>query len=159
LQIKTASFRNLTASLLIFLALVPVPLLAQRRAEEAERQLFDGINRERVSQGLPRLKWDDALAGAARQHAETMAARNMLSHQITGEPSLPGRATHAGVQFISLSENVAQGPSAADISDQWMRSPNNRANILDGDMDSAGIGIAERNGTLFAVADFCRVRR
>ena len=155
----TASFRNITASLLILLVLVPVPLLAQRRAEEAERQLFDGINRERVSQGLSRLKWDDALASAARQHAETMAARNMLSHQVAGESGLSARVTRAGVEFIALSENVAQGPGAANIGEQWMRSPNHRANILDGDMDTVGIGVAERNGTLFATADFCRVRR
>jgi uncharacterized protein YkwD len=153
------SFRNVTATLLVFLMFVSASLLAQRRAEEAERQLFESINRERVSQGLSRLKWDDALANAARQHAETIAAQNTLSHQLPGEPSLPGRATRAGVQFISLSENVAQGASAANIGEQWMRSPNHRANVLDADVDAVGIGVAERNGMFFAVADFCKVRR
>ena len=35
-----------------------------------------------------------------------------------------------------------------------MKSPQHRANILDTDMDTAGIGIAERNGQLYAVEDF-----
>ena len=37
-----------------------------------------------------------------------------------------------------------------------MKSPLHRANILDTDMDSAGIGIAERNRQLFAVEDFSK---
>ena len=43
--------------------------VAQPRTEMPEQQLFQAINRERAAQGLPPLKWDDALANAARQHA------------------------------------------------------------------------------------------
>jgi uncharacterized protein YkwD len=39
-----------------------------------------------------------------------------------------------------------------------MKSPQHRANILDSDMDSAGIGIAEHNGQLFAVENFSKER-
>jgi uncharacterized protein YkwD len=39
-----------------------------------------------------------------------------------------------------------------------MRSPQHRANILDSDMDSVGIGVAERNGQMFAVEDFCKAK-
>jgi hypothetical protein len=47
-------------------------------------------------------------------------------------------------------ENVDEGPNPAAIHQSFMKSPQPRANILDPDMDSAGIGIAERNGQLFA---------
>jgi uncharacterized protein YkwD len=150
--------RSLAALLAVCSAFAAQAALAQQKTDAAARQLFEAVNRERVSQGSAKLKWDDALASAARQHAEAMAARNTLGHQLPDEPSLPTRATRAGVRFVWLSENVAQGPSAANISEQWAHSPNHRANVLDTDMDTVGIGVAERNGVLFAVADFCKVK-
>src|SRR5215469_6238369 len=51
------------------------------QAGSAERALFEAANRERSAQGLSALRWDAALAGAARQHAERMATQNTLSHQ------------------------------------------------------------------------------
>jgi uncharacterized protein YkwD len=131
---------------------------AQPRAEAAEQQLFQAINRERAASGLPPLKWDESLATAARQHAEAMAAQRAISHGFPGEPSLPSRATRAGARFSWLSENVAAGPNAENISEQWMESPNHRANLLDADMDTIGAGAAERNGVVFAVADFCKAK-
>jgi uncharacterized protein YkwD len=132
--------------------------VAQPRGEAAEQQLFQAINRERAASGLPPLKWDEALATAARQHAEAMAAQRSISHGFPGEPSLPSRAARAGARFSWLSENVAAGPNAENISEQWMESPNHRANLLDADMDTIGAGAAERNGVVFAVADFCKAK-
>ena len=132
--------------------------VAQPKGESAEQQLFQAINRERAPNGLPPLKWDEALANAARQHAETMASQKQLSHGFPGELSLPSRATRAGARFSWLSENVAAGPNAENISEQWMQSPNHRANVLDADMDTIGTGAAERNGVVFAVADFSKAK-
>jgi uncharacterized protein YkwD len=39
-----------------------------------------------------------------------------------------------------------------------MRSSAHRANILDSDMDSIGIGVAERGGQLFVVEDFANAK-
>jgi len=39
-----------------------------------------------------------------------------------------------------------------------MQSPSHRANIMDRDMDSIGIGIVEQRGQLFAVEDFSQAR-
>jgi hypothetical protein len=55
-------------------------------------------------------------------------------------------------------ENVDQGPNPTAIHQSFMKSPQHRANILDTDMDSAGIGIAERNGQIFAVEDFSKAK-
>jgi hypothetical protein len=105
-------------------------------------------------QGLAPLKWSDALAEAARQHALRMAQQNTLSHQLPGEPPLTDRASRAGARFQILAENVAEGPSAQTIHQMWMHSPPHRANLLDRQLDSVGIAVAVRNGTLFAVEDF-----
>jgi uncharacterized protein YkwD len=140
------------------LMLVAAAAMAQQGSESVERQIFDAANQARRAQGLTRLKWDASLARAAAQHASAMARKNYLSHQFPGEPALPSRASHAGVYFISLSENVAQGPDAANISDQWVQSPEHRQNLLDPDMNVIGVGVAEHNGELFAVEDLAKIK-
>ena len=132
--------------------------LAQQKTLNAERELFNAVNRERKAQGLPSLMLDDALTEAARKHAERMAERRTVSHQLPGEPTLPSRAKAAGAHFTWLSENVDEGPDASAIHQSFMKSPQHRANILDSDMDSVGIGVAENNGQLFAVEDFSKAK-
>jgi uncharacterized protein YkwD len=39
-----------------------------------------------------------------------------------------------------------------------MKSPAHRANVLDRDMDSIGIGVADHDGQLYAVEDFSQAR-
>ena len=150
---------GLIFSLTVVLVFSLTSATAQPRTETAGQQLFQAINRERAANGLPPLKWDEALANAARQHAEAMAAQKAVSHGFQGELSLPSRASRAGASFSWLSENVAAGPNAENINEQWMQSPNHRANVLDSDMDTIGTGVAERNGVIFAVADFSKSRR
>jgi len=128
------------------------PLLPQ--GKDPAQVLFAAANRERGAQGLQPLKWNAALATAAKQHAVRLAARNTLSHQLPGEPGLPDRATQAGAHFHALAENVAEGPSAESIHQQWMNSAPHRANLLDPQLNSVGIAVAERKGVLFAVEDF-----
>jgi Cysteine-rich secretory protein family len=127
---------------------------AQGKTGDAEQTLLQSANRERATQGLAPLKWSDTLAEAARQHALQMAEQNTLSHQLPGEPALADRASRAGARFSTIAENVAEGPSAQSIHQQWMNSPQHRANLLDPQLDSVGIAVADRNGTLFAVGDF-----
>jgi hypothetical protein len=127
---------------------------ARGQKKDPAQSLFESANHERSAHGLDQLKWSPALARAAKQHAQRMAAQNTLSHQLSGEPGMAERASQAGARFSSLAENVAEGPSAQSIHRQWMNSPPHRANLLDPQLDSVGIAVAERNGVLFAVEDF-----
>lgn len=129
-------------------------MMGQTLTLRAERDLFSSINQSRRMQGLPPLRWDESLATAARRHAGVMAEHGSAQHAFVGEPSLSARAKQAGVHFTWLSENVTQGPSPEFIHSQFMNSPSHRANILDRDMDSIGIGVVEQRGQLFAVEDF-----
>ncbi len=137
-----------------------VVVYAQQPAAYAERALFDAANRERTAQGLQPLRWDDALAAAARRHAALMAERDTLSHQLPGEPPVEDRARQAGARYSVIAENVAEGPSAESIHSGWMHSPPHRANLLDRDLTAVGIAVAvatdRRTGgaMLFAVQDF-----
>ena len=142
-------------SVLIFFCASAV---AESKSANAERELFHAVNQERKTHGLPTLRSDEALASAARKHAELMAQQGTVAHQLPGEPGLPARARAAGARFTWLSENVDEGPNADAIHQSFMKSPQHRANILDSDMDSAGIGVVERKGELFAVEDFSKAK-
>ncbi len=150
-----ASFVLVGCALLLF---IPGTLRAQQQTDSVEHQIFDAANQARRAQGLQRLKWNANLARAARQHADLMARQNALSHQFPKEPSLPARASRAGLYFISIAENVAQGADPDDISGQWVRSPEHRQNLLDPDMNVIGIGVSERDGQLFATEDFAKIK-
>jgi uncharacterized protein YkwD len=127
-------------------------------ALRVERDLFASVNQARRAQGLAPLRWDESLAAAARRHAAAMAEHGSAQHGFEGEPSLSARVKQAGVRFSWLSENVTQGPSPEFIHAQFMKSPPHRANILDRDMDSIGVGVVEQGRQLFAVEDFSQVR-
>ena len=134
------------------------PAYGQTPGLRVERDLFASVNQARRAQGLPPLRWDETLAAAARHHAEVMDEHGSAQHGFEGEPSLSVRVKQAGVHFSWLSENVTQGPTSDFIHTQFMKSPPHRANILDRDMDTIGVGVVEQGGQLFAVEDFSQAR-
>lgn len=142
------------------LSLATFTASAAPQTASAERILFEAANRERAAQGLPPLRWDAALAAAARQHAERMALQNTLSHQLPGELPLEDRARQAGARYSVIAENVAEGPSAEEIHSSWLHSPPHRANLLDRELIAVGIAVVgvedKRTGgaMLYAVQDF-----
>jgi uncharacterized protein YkwD len=158
MRVQTTRQITRVATLITLLILCAAISPAQQRTSDAERQLLNSVNQERKAHGLPSLKSEETLANAARTHAQRMAEKGTISHQLPGEPSLPSRARAAGAHFTWLSENVDAGPNATAIHQSFMKSSLHRANILDPDMDSAGIGIAERNRQLFAVEDFSKAK-
>src|SRR5260370_14401585 len=141
------------STLTILFLVFPCSLFAQKPSEE-EQFFFDSANRERVAQQLPPLKWDNALAKAARRHASLMADQNNLAHQLPGELPLDQRAAQAGARFSQVGENIAMGPLARAIHTGWMHSPGHRANILDVHFTALGVGGIEDSGELYAVEDF-----
>jgi uncharacterized protein YkwD len=120
---------------------------------EAE-QIFAMSNQARAQAGVGRLEWDPALAAAALQHCERMAAEGPIAHRYGGEPDLSARAAQEGAHFSVIEENVALGPSAAEIHEAWMESPGHRANLLSPEVDRVGIAVVAARGVLYAVADY-----
>src|SRR5580704_9293756 len=130
------------------------PLLPHVSAED--KLLLDATNRERSAVGLQPLKWDEALATAARQHAQVMASQNLLLHQCLDEPPLDQRAAKAGARFSRIAENIAVGPNPETIHNGWMHSAGHRKNILNVEVTAVGIATMRGSGGLFAVQDFSR---
>jgi hypothetical protein len=120
-------------------------------------QLVQLANQARAQAGVGPLKWDQALALAARQHCLRMAAKGSISHQYAGEPDFSARAAQAGAHFSLIEENVAVASSPAAIHNAWMHSPGHRSNLLNPLVDHVGVAVvAGRNG-LYAVADYERI--
>jgi uncharacterized protein YkwD len=145
-------------AVLVMATSVILALQAQSGASAAEQQLFASVNQTRRAQGLPDLKWNETLAVAARRHAALMAQHGSAEHGYAGEPTLASRVTKAGGHFVWLAENVIQGTSAEVIQEGFLKSANHRANMLDSDMDSIGVGVVERSGQLSAVEDFSKAK-
>jgi uncharacterized protein YkwD len=120
----------------------------------AEQELFRLTNQDRAQEGLAALQWNEWLAQAARKHAQEMANQRQLSHQFSGEPTLRDRLASSGVRFNASGENVAFGPSAEEINNDWMHSAGHRANILDSKYNAVGIAIVRSGNEFYAVSDF-----
>lgn len=120
---------------------------------EAE-QLFALANQARAQAGAGRLEWDPALAGAALYHCRRMVYEGPIAHRYGGEPDLAERASQSGARFGLIEENVAIGPSAEGIHEEWMNSPGHRTNLLNPDVDRVGIAVIASRGVLYAVADY-----
>jgi uncharacterized protein YkwD len=130
---------------------------AELQRNDSERQLLEFLNRERTSQGLAALQWDNALFKAARKHALLMLDLNMLEHQLPNEPGLEARLAEAGARFAVIAENIAVGANPEIIHKGWMNSPGHRKNILDPRLTSVGIAVVRGPGGLFAVQDFSQL--
>jgi hypothetical protein len=130
---------------------------AGSQAIQAEAwQIVQLANQARAQSGAGPLKWDPALALAARQHCLRMAAEGSISHQYPGEPDVSKRAAQAGAHFSMIEENVALASTPAEIHDAWMNSPGHRANLLNPKVDHVGVALVAGRHGLYAVADYER---
>lgn len=140
-----------------FVSFFPTGATAQSQLpprNETERELFDLLNRERATQNLQELRWDDALFKAARQHALLMLNLNSLEHQLPGEPPLDERLAVAGARFSFIAENIANGSNAQTIHSGWMNSPGHRKNILNSRVTAVGVAAVRGTAGILAVEDF-----
>jgi len=122
---------------------------------QAERQLLEMANAERAHAGLAPLKMDDGLVRAARAHAAEMASQNQLSHQFSGEPSLPQRlAASSTLRLEREGENVAMAANPDQAHQALMSSPPHRDNLLSPNFNVAGFGVFRSGHMLFVAQDF-----
>lgn len=135
-------------------SLADSPSVAATEETGAEQQLIDLVNQERRQRGLAELAHEPKLTLAARQHAQRMAEREELSHQFSGEPALRQRVAQTDLRFRAVAENVGYADSVERVHRTLMKSPGHRANILDPDYNSVGVGVARKGDYLFVVQNF-----
>jgi uncharacterized protein YkwD len=156
--LQQAIFVSLALAAFVVSAQTPrTPQNESTAIQPEARQLLQLANRSRVQSGAAPLKWDAALAAAARQHCLRMAAEGLqLSHQYPGEPDVSERAKQAGARFSLIEENVAMAADPTAIHNAWLNSPHHRENLMNPDVDRVGIAVVAGRYGLYAVADYER---
>jgi uncharacterized protein YkwD len=122
---------------------------------QTRQQLLQLANQDRAQFNAPPLTLDSGLSQAARIHAQAMFDQRQLSHQFTGEPSLPQRlAAATKLQLDQEGENVALDYDAPGAEQHLMQSPPHRANLLNPAYNVIGLGIVRSGDRLYIVQDF-----
>jgi uncharacterized protein YkwD len=100
------------------------------------------VNTHRAAAGCPALQADDRLTRAATLHAQDMVAQGYFSHTSLDGRTFGDRVTAQG-HMRPGGENIAAGQKTAQaVVDAWMASEGHRANILDCDFTTMGLGRA-----------------
>ncbi|MCM2287699.1 MAG: CAP domain-containing protein [Sulfuritalea sp.] len=127
------------------------PVVAMDEAAAGQRVL-DLVNQMRRSRrhcgntvfnAAPPLRWNDALAEAARLHSEEMAQFNFLSHSGRDGSTAAQRIERAGYRYRAIGENIAGGqlqPEEAVAG--WLNSPGHCANLMSPAFTEMGVAFA-----------------
>lgn len=106
------------------------------------------VNAERAKQGLSALKVDAKVQQAALVRAQESA--QSFSHTRPNGSSFSTALTEAGVSFRRSGENIAYGQSTPQqVMNAWMNSSGHRANILNENFTTIGVGYTVINGTAY----------
>ncbi|MGW1845984.1 CAP domain-containing protein [Streptomyces sp. NPDC001966] len=112
------------------------------------------VNQERAKVGCSPLTASSSLASLAQDFSEDMAARGFFDHTDPDGRTPWDRASKAGVQGLAA-ENIARGQATAQaVMDSWMDSPGHRANILNCDYRTLGVGVHYGSGGPWWTQDF-----
>ena len=89
------------------------------------------------------VRLNETLTAAAQVHAEDMAANRFLEHEGSDGSSPAERARVAGYMGSSTGENIAHGQDdAAAAVAAWVDSDGHCANLMNGQFDELGVGVA-----------------
>ena len=107
---------------------------------------FEMLNAFRAANGVPALAHVGELDLKAQAQAQHMADSGAISHSDLKSGVSPG--------WHLLGENVGCGASVEAVQQLLEQSPPHRANMLEARFNQAGIGVVEKNGTVYVVQFF-----
>ncbi|MEU7183614.1 MULTISPECIES: CAP domain-containing protein [Streptomyces] len=116
------------------------PPKAADGGSSAEAQVLSLVNQERAQAGCSPVTANHELGGLARQFSDDMARRQFFDHTDPDGASPWDRARHRGIGDLG-GENIARGQAdARSVMETWMNSPGHRANILNCEYRTLGVG-------------------
>ena len=107
-----------------------------------ESLMYNLVNQDRSSNGLPPLTLDMTLVNLARVKSQDMYQNNYFSHTSPTYGSAYDMEKKAGLSYSLMgAENIAKAPTVQYTEEAFMNSPGHRANILNPQHNTIGIGI------------------
>ncbi|WP_406145698.1 CAP domain-containing protein [Streptomyces sp. NBC_01012] len=123
-------------------------------ATTAQAAVLDLVNQERAKVGCSPVTRSSSLTALAQDFSEDMAARDFFGHTDPDGATPWDRAEAAGVEGLG-GENIARGQADAQaVMDAWMNSEGHRANILNCDYKTLGVGVHLGSGGPWWTQDF-----
>lgn len=127
---------------------------APAAATSAQAAVLALVNQERSKVGCSPVTASSSLASLAQSFSDDMAARGFFDHTDPDGQSPWDRAAKAGVSGLG-GENIARGQADAEaVMEAWMNSEGHRANILNCDYKTLGVGIHFGSGGPWWTQDF-----
>jgi uncharacterized protein YkwD len=120
-----------------------------------QKDVVTWTNHQRARVGCKALKVNNDLTRAARDHSAWMAKTGTFSHVGSGGSTFDARIRKAGFANPSA-ENIAFGfRTGAEVVNAFMKSPGHRANIVNCQSRSVGVGaVYSANGRAYVTQDF-----
>ncbi|MFG2783188.1 CAP domain-containing protein [Streptomyces prunicolor] len=119
-------------------AAAPVTVSEEAAAEAAVLKL---VNEQRALVGCSPVAANSALTELAEKFSTQMATENFFDHTDPSGATPWDRAEKLGITNLG-GENIARGQAdAAAVMDAWMNSPGHKANILNCDFKTLGVGV------------------
>ncbi|MGW3450945.1 CAP domain-containing protein [Streptomyces sp. NPDC001076] len=125
-------------------------------SEEAvvEAEVLKLVNEERAKVGCSVVSANSSLTKLAEAFSDDMAARDFFDHTDPDGKTPWDRAAAVGITNLG-GENIARGQATAQaVMDAWMNSEGHRANILNCDFKTLGVGVHFGEGGPWWTQDF-----
>lgn len=132
-------------------------------AEQVAADLLRMLNDARREQGLAALTQDPRLDAVALAHSADMRDHGFVAHTSPTTGTAADRVRAAQLRSGLVLENIGRGYSASEIHGGLLGSPGHRANLINPDVNTIGIGVvtdeADGRRAFIATQVFLRVTR
>lgn len=140
------------------------PISAPTKEQKTAQEVVALTNAVRAERGLPPLQPLACLDAAAAGHSQEMLDLDYFSHTspTPGRAAVSHRIVAAGGTWRACAENIYMSSgmplesSARAAVDGWVESPGHFQNMINPSYTHIGVGIAYRQGTLYATQVFSR---
>lgn len=121
----------------------------EKEAWTRSQAVLELMNQQRADNGLQALTTNDLLYRAATVRAKELV-QNFSHTRPNGEDPFTVLDTY-DISYYTAGENIAKGYTTPEsVMNAWMNSSGHRANILDSNFQSAGVGVyQDANGTYY----------
>jgi uncharacterized protein YkwD len=121
---------------------------------QAAAEVLRLVNEERAKVGCNAVSANSALSELAESFSDAMAEQGFFDHTDPSGATPWDRAAKAGITGLG-GENIARGQAdAAAVMEAWMNSPGHKANILNCDFKTLGVGVHFGAGGPWWTQDF-----